>query len=167
VNTIATEQIWSEEDEFGVRRLIATPGMVVPTNPPAYGITTPPAHPQAGVAPFDGYDTLTEAEIVDRLSALSDSDLEHVRAYEQAHQARGAITRYGLTSTVVTGTKTTLEPPAQSTSEGYAAMKSADLQAEADQRGLTVTGTGAGGNVVKDDLVAALQADDAAKATQD
>lgn len=35
-----------------------------------------------------------------------------------------------------------------------------DLQAEADIRGLTVEGTGSGGNVTKDDLVAALQAHD-------
>lgn len=37
-----------------------------------------------------------------------------------------------------------------------------DLQGEADRRGLEVEGTGADGNVVKDDLVAALEADDAA-----
>lgn len=36
-----------------------------------------------------------------------------------------------------------------------------ELQAEADRRGLTVEGTGTGGNVLKSDLVAALQADDA------
>jgi hypothetical protein len=39
-----------------------------------------------------------------------------------------------------------------------------DLQAEADRRGLEVTGTGSGGNVVKGDLVKALRADDAAGA---
>jgi hypothetical protein len=166
-STIATEQVWSEPDEFGVRRLLATPGMVVPTTPPVYGITTPKPNPAAGTLPFADYDTLTEAQLIERLADLSADELEHVRAYEQAHQARGAITRYGLTSTVVTGTKTELTPPAQSTSEGYTAMKATDLQAEADRRGLTVTGTGANGNIVKDDLVAALQTDDAAKATQD
>lgn len=165
-STIATEQVWSEPDAFGVRRLIATPGMVVPTTVPAYGVHTPSAHPAAGTLPFADYETLTEAEIVERLADLPADELDHVRAYEQAHQARGAITRYGLTSQVVTGTKTTLTPPAQSTSEGYDAMSVAGLQAEADRRKLTVTGTGANGNVVKGDLVAALQADDAAKAAQ-
>lgn len=36
-----------------------------------------------------------------------------------------------------------------------------DLQAEVDRRELDVEGSGAGGNVVKADLVAALEADDA------
>lgn len=44
----------------------------------------------------------------------------------------------------------------------YASQKPSDLQAEADRRGLTVEGTGADGNVLKADLVAALEADDAA-----
>ena len=39
-----------------------------------------------------------------------------------------------------------------------------DLQAEADSRGLTVEGTGANGNVLKADLMTALEEDDAAKA---
>lgn len=37
------------------------------------------------------------------------------------------------------------------------------LQAEVDARELTVEGTGAGGNVIKDDLIKALEADDEAK----
>jgi hypothetical protein len=46
-------------------------------------------------------------------------------------------------------------------------MSVEDLQAEADSRQLEVSGTGSGGNVLKKDLVSALQADDAAKAAQD
>jgi hypothetical protein len=44
----------------------------------------------------------------------------------------------------------------------YESHKKDDLQAEADRRGLEVEGTGADGAVVKDDLVEALEADDAA-----
>lgn len=40
----------------------------------------------------------------------------------------------------------------------------AELQAEADLRGLSVEGTGSGGNVTKDDLAAAIQAHDASNA---
>lgn len=43
---------------------------------------------------------------------------------------------------------------------GYASQSKDDLQAEAASRGLTVEGTGANGNVTKDDLVAALTAFD-------
>lgn len=44
--------------------------------------------------------------------------------------------------------------------EGYAAQTKAELAAEAEERGLTIEGTGADGNVLKDDLIAALEADD-------
>jgi hypothetical protein len=44
----------------------------------------------------------------------------------------------------------------------YDSQQVDDLQAEADRRGLEVEGTGADGNVLKKDLVAALKADDAA-----
>lgn len=49
-------------------------------------------------------------------------------------------------------------------STGYGSQKAGDLQDEADKRGLTVDGTGKDGAVVKADLVAALEADDAANA---
>ena len=55
----------------------------------------------------------------------------------------------------------TTEAPAVSP---YASMTKAELQALADDRKLVVTGTGAQGNVLVDDLRAALDADDAAKA---
>lgn len=44
----------------------------------------------------------------------------------------------------------------------YADMNKAALQAEADKRGLEVKGTGSGGNVLADDLRAALRASDGA-----
>lgn len=43
----------------------------------------------------------------------------------------------------------------------YSKQRVEDLREEADRRGLEVEGTGADGNVVKDDLVKALEADDA------
>lgn len=48
--------------------------------------------------------------------------------------------------------------------KGYAGQTPDELKAEVEKRELTVTGTGASGNVKKGDLVAALEADDAAKA---
>lgn len=48
-----------------------------------------------------------------------------------------------------------------STGGGYSSQSKSDLEAEADKRGLDVEGSGANGNVTKDDLVAALEADDA------
>jgi hypothetical protein len=50
--------------------------------------------------------------------------------------------------------------------ETYREMQVDDLQAEADSRGLTVEGTGANGNVLKEDLVTALEADDASKGVE-
>lgn len=45
--------------------------------------------------------------------------------------------------------------------EGYGSWSKDELQAEADGRGLTVEGSGQGGGVLKADLAAALEADDA------
>lgn len=44
--------------------------------------------------------------------------------------------------------------------KGYEGQTVDELQAEADRRGLEVEGTGKDGNVLKGDLVAALEADD-------
>lgn len=61
------------------------------------------------------------------------------------------------------------EPPAAVTdadadaAADYSKMSAVELQALADQRGVEAGGTGAGGNVVKVDLIAALEADDQAK----
>lgn len=46
----------------------------------------------------------------------------------------------------------------------YDSLSKDELLAEATLRNLDVKGSGANGNIVKDDLVAALKADDAAKA---
>lgn len=45
--------------------------------------------------------------------------------------------------------------------KSYGDMSADELKKVADERELVVTGTGANGNVVKADLVAALEADDA------
>lgn len=47
----------------------------------------------------------------------------------------------------------------------YAGMKPDELQAEAELRGLTVEGSGAGGNILKADYVTALDAHDASSGT--
>lgn len=49
---------------------------------------------------------------------------------------------------------------AGSGSSGYSGQSVEELQAEADKRGLEVEGTGKNGNVLKGDLVAALEQDD-------
>ena len=49
-------------------------------------------------------------------------------------------------------------------SAGYSSKGADELKAEAEKRGLEVEGTGANGNVLKDDLVKALEADDVANA---
>lgn len=51
---------------------------------------------------------------------------------------------------------------AKKISGDYANHEKADLQAEADSRKLNVTGTGASGAVIKEDLVKALEASDSA-----
>lgn len=48
------------------------------------------------------------------------------------------------------------------TTDGYASQTVDELEAEAARRSLEVTGTGKDGNVLKKDLVAALEADDKA-----
>ena len=53
---------------------------------------------------------------------------------------------------------------AEESGSSYTGQKAADLQEEADKRGLVVEGTGKDGAVVKADLVKALEADDAANA---
>lgn len=55
--------------------------------------------------------------------------------------------------------------PASDGDKGYAGQSPDELKAEVEKRDLTVTGTGKDGNVLKGDLVAALEADDAAQAS--
>lgn len=54
-------------------------------------------------------------------------------------------------------------PEAPTAEPDYAKMEPRDLMEKATERGLDVKGTGAGGNVLKSDVVNALKADDAAK----
>lgn len=183
---IATERVYLT-DANGIRRLAAAPGDVIPEEIPAFGMVTPGDPQLAAIVPLDGYETLTEDQVVELLPGLSPDELVAVQAYERTHAARGSIVRYGQTSRVVTAGRkarrkqadaratadeagdprdvapedATVEVPAASTSQGYDAMSPEELQTEADKRGLSVVGTGSGGNVLKKDLVGALQADDA------
>ena len=96
---IASERVFAK-DANGISRLVAAPGDVIPEEVPTPGVVqTPPDPPHA--APIDGYDSLSEDEVVARLAELDAETLAAVRAYEQAHLARGSITRYGLESKVV------------------------------------------------------------------
>jgi hypothetical protein len=156
---IATEAVYVI-DASGVRRLVAAAGDVIPDTSPAFGIVTAPDPPEAAVLPFEGYDELTEVEVVAMLPELDADMLFAVQAYERSHLARGAIHRYGHDSAVVTSRGTRLVA-AESTSGGYDAMNVIKLTAEAEGRGLAVVGTGPAGKVLKKDLVAALTKDDA------
>jgi hypothetical protein len=51
--------------------------------------------------------------------------------------------------------------------KGYAELSVDELQAEADSRGLSVEGSGADGNVLKDDLINALNTYDAGASSTD
>jgi hypothetical protein len=186
MNKIADERVFAK-DANGVTRLVAAPGDRIPTEVVTAGVVQTP--PEASHSePVKGYDALTEAEVLTILPGLDAETLELVRAYEQAHRARGSITRYGLTSTPVdvppekpvrkavktettdattvgeTATASTEETAAASTAEppktDYADQHVDELRAEVEKRGLEVQGSGADGNVLKKDLVAALEADD-------
>jgi hypothetical protein len=94
---IATENIYAE-DEQGIRRLVVGVGMEIPE-----GVDVPESgSADAADLPIANYDQLEEGEIVEQLGDLSDEDLGKVRAYEQAKQARGSITTYGVESKPVT-----------------------------------------------------------------
>jgi hypothetical protein len=162
MNNIATDPVYVDDPNApGVQRLVAAPGDEIPAEVPTVGVVTPPDPSSVLSEPLSGYDALTEDELVARLPELSADELAAVQAYEQAHLARGSITRYGQRSTVTTSRAAKRSVPAESTSTGYDSMSPEDLQAEAARRELDVQGTGADGNVLKKDLVAALQADDA------
>lgn len=155
-------------DGAGVRRLVAAPGDEIPTGVEvAPLVTTQRQDPAPRQAPLTGYDDLTEDEILELLPELDDEQLEVVRSYEAAGEARGSIVNYEVAAVVVDAgkddTAAEREVPAVSVTQGYDALKLAQLQEEADKRELSVSGTGANGNVTKSDLVAALIADDAAK----
>jgi hypothetical protein len=71
-----------------------------------------------------------------------------------------ALTVYDQGQGIVSNVVPPAEPSAAITGD-YDSHSVEELQVEADRRGLTVEGTGANGNVVKGDLVSALEADDA------
>lgn len=158
----ATENVYAE-NAGGVRRLVAAAGDEYdPTRIPVIGIITPADPPTAGLVPLDGYDALSENEILELLGDMTDEQLAAVQAYERTHRARGTITRYGKTSKVVTApNEAPVEVPSTSLStvaprDELERMSVPELQAEAERRGLEVQGTGKDGNVLKSDLVNAL-----------
>lgn len=101
----ASEPVYME-DADGVTRLAAAPGDPIPTSLPVTGIVTP-EDPPVFAEPFDGYNDLTEVEVIAKLEGLSDEELDAVRAYERAHRARGAIYLHGVTETGVAVTRST------------------------------------------------------------
>lgn len=174
---VATQRIFGPLEASGSRRLLAAPGDTVPAGVEMYDADGEPLDPRAAVlrsgtlisepdpvttalVPFDGYDVLSEAEVLARLPTLDAATLVAVQDYERAHLARGAITRYGKRSKVV-GTRPDeppLDVPSRSLSEGWAGRPTAELDAEIARRGLKVRGT-------SDDAKArALEADDAKRA---
>lgn len=158
----ATENVYTQ-DQAGVRRLVAAAGDEYdPTQVPIVGIVTAPDPATASLVPLDGYDELSEPAVLELLPNMDAEQLAAVQAYERAHRARGTITRYGATSTVLTAAD---EPPITVPSRSLSdvaphdeleRMSVPELQAEADRRELTVEGTGKDGNVLKADLVKAL-----------
>lgn len=98
-------------------------------------------------------------DLLDGWDALVPAGEEHLTPGERLDRA--------LNPDIVEAQEPAAEPEAPAAggepiTGDYESHKPADLQAEADRRGLTVEGTGQGGNVLKADLVTALQADDAA-----
>jgi hypothetical protein len=91
---IATEKVYVE-DANGIRRLVAVPGDVIPEDTPTFGVVTRRDAAAAAAEPFEGYDSLSEQQVLDRLADLSPDELEAVKAYERAHLARGSIHTYG------------------------------------------------------------------------
>lgn len=97
---IATENIYGEDDQ-GIRRLLVAQGQEIPE-----GVDVPSGSAaDAADLPIADYDTLDEAVIVEKLGDLGEEELVQVREYEQAHQARGAITTFGVESKPVTAAR--------------------------------------------------------------
>lgn len=160
---LASEPVYAEGAD-GVRRLVAAPGDVIPETPPAAGISRRIDPPSASREPFDGYDQLTEEQVVAMLHGLDTDALEAVRAYERTHLARGAIHQFGLTAEVVRGGRrrgpSTRTVSQRSVSAAYSDLDDDELVAEIARRSLVVSATGAAAKVRKA-RIAALVADDA------
>jgi pyruvate/2-oxoglutarate dehydrogenase complex dihydrolipoamide acyltransferase (E2) component len=162
----ATENVYAPDTD-GIRRLVAAAGDDYdPNKIPVVGIITRHDPPAAALLPLDGYDELGEQQVLELLRNLDIEQLLAVHAYERAHLARGSITGYSQPTHIVDtdALADASDPGAPDTAPtDYAAMSVEDLQARVDGLELEVTGTGANGNVVKADLVAALRAHDAAE----
>jgi hypothetical protein len=84
----------------GQRRLLVGKGSVIPDDLDASvdsGDKAAVRSDAVGV-PITGYDNLSESEIVDRLPALSASDLTKVQDYERAGANRSSVITYGSTA---------------------------------------------------------------------
>jgi hypothetical protein len=167
---IATERVF-REDANGINRLVAGPGDVIPVETVTPGVVATPAETPL-TAPIEGYDDLSEAQVLEKLPELSSEDLAAVQAYERARQARGSITTFAVTSKPVdlppppTRTRSRKpapqSPPAPVDYDNLEASTVEVLQAEVDRRReagetIEVEGTGQDGNVLEADLVKALQ----------
>ena len=53
--------------------------------------TTPAATPESAPLPFEGYDTMAAAHIVQQLRRMSGAELAAVEAYEQQHRNRRTV----------------------------------------------------------------------------
>jgi hypothetical protein len=161
--TFATEPVYATGSD-GVRRLVAAPGDVIPATVPAHGVITRHDPPSSGIEPMEGYDALTEDEVVALLPGMDADTLAAVQAYERTHLARGSIHQYKLTTPVVRGGRrganTDRTVSQRSVAEGYAGLSDDELAAETERRELTVSATGSAAKVRKARIVA-LQADDA------
>lgn len=77
------------------QRAAATPAPVVDDSPPeasfpddaAAAVTAPESAP----LPFDGYDTMAAAHIVQQLRRMARAELDAVEAYEQQHRNRRTV----------------------------------------------------------------------------
>lgn len=54
-------------------------------------VAAPTRHAAPAELPIDGYDHLAASQVVDRLDALTDAELDAVAAYERAHRHRQTV----------------------------------------------------------------------------
>lgn len=69
----------------------ATADGAVAADVTAQAATTPVATPESAPLPFDGYDTMAAAHIVQQLRRMSGAELAAVEAYEQQHRNRRTV----------------------------------------------------------------------------
>lgn len=78
------------------RKLLVAKGAPIPSGVSVSGGDKTTDESEAIGLPITGYSTLEEADIVERMGALSTSNKELVRTYERGHEGRRAIVEYGL-----------------------------------------------------------------------